>query len=76
MRIHARDIPNQPILLSIASLRTLGAVIDYDQNTMLLKKVDPHKVLKLETTPNGHQVFPLTADVYSHSHQRKSLLEV
>ena len=71
MRVHVHDIPNQPVLLSIASLRALGAVIDYDQNTMLLKRVDPHKVLKLETTSTGHQVFPLTADVYSQSRQRE-----
>ena len=31
-KVHVHDIPNQPILLSIASLRSRAAVIDYEKN--------------------------------------------
>ena len=71
MKVHVRDIPNQPILLSIASLRSLGAVTDYGKNQMILTRVDPQSVIDLETTPNGRQVFPLTADVYTQSLRRE-----
>ena len=79
MRVHVHEVPNQPVLLSIASLRKLGAVIDFNEDKMILKAVDPCRVIKLERTSSGHQVFPLTEDVYSSStcrqHAFKSLCE-
>ena len=60
MRVHVHEVPNQPVLLSIASLRKLGAVIDFNEDNMILKAVDPFPVIKLERTSSGHQVFPLT----------------
>ena len=70
MNIHVHDIDGQPVLLSISALRTLGAVIDFQSDEMILKSVDPRQVIKLETTPGGHQVFPLTTDILSGSFAR------
>ena len=67
MSIHVHDIVGQPVLLSIAALRALGAVIDFSEDEMILKRVDASRVIKLETTPGGHQVFPLTSDILSES---------
>ena len=40
MKIHVHDIPQQPVLLSIAALRSLGAVIDFSDDTCILKHID------------------------------------
>ena len=75
MRVHVHEVPNQPVLLSIASLRKLGAVIDFSEDQMILKAVDPCRVIKLERTSSGHQVFPLTEDVYRTSTCRQNAFE-
>ena len=65
MKVAVHDIPGQPVLLSVSSLRALGAVIDFDEDEMILKRVDPHAIVQLERATNGHQVFPLTDDLMS-----------
>ena len=65
MKIHLHDIPGQPVLLSVRSLRALGAVIDFERNEAVFKRLDPQKVVRLETTESGHQLFPLVQDVLS-----------
>ena len=67
MKVHLHDIPGQPVLLSVQSLRSLGAVIDFSNNEAIFKALDPTKVVTLETTPSGHQLFPLTQDVLSNA---------
>ena len=64
MKVAVHNIPGQPVLLSIASLRALGAVIDFERDEMIMKHVDPHSVVQLERAPNGHQIFPLTEDLW------------
>ena len=70
MQIHVHDIPQQPVLLSISALRSLGAVIDFSEDTCILKNVDASRVIQLERAESGHQVFPLTQDVFQDSKQR------
>ena len=62
LRVHALDQGSAPILLSIDSLRKLGAVIDFGSDRAVLRAVDPRKLIRLERTAAGHQVFPLTED--------------
>ena len=62
LKVHALDEGNAPILLSIDSLRKLGAVMDFGSDRAVLKAVDPRKLIQLERTGAGHQVFPLTED--------------
>ena len=71
MQIHAHDIPQQPVLLSISALRSLGAVIDFQEDSCILKNIDPQRVVQLERAPSGHQLFPLTQDIFQHSRQRQ-----
>ena len=63
MKIHVHDIPGQPVLLSVKSLRALGAVIDFSEDQAIFKRLNPAAVVKLQTTESGHQLFPLTRDV-------------
>ena len=72
MKVHVHDVPGQPVLLSIAALRSLGAVIDFSKDQMILTKVSPDRVINLERTGGGHQVFPLTSDIFENSTRRQS----
>ena len=71
MKVHLHDIPQQPVLLGIKGLRALGAVIDFSSNEAIFKNVDAAKIVTLETTPGGHQLFPLVADVLSQAKERR-----
>ena len=72
MKIHLHDIPKQPVLLSVKGLRSLGAVIDFERNEAIFKNVDASRIVSLETTESGHQLFPLTEDVLQDSRARKT----
>ena len=72
MEIHAHDAPQVPILLGVKALRKLGAVIDYEANTMILKNVDAKKVISLEQSASGHQLLPLTGDVFARAVGRQA----
>ncbi|CAE7713156.1 unnamed protein product [Symbiodinium sp. CCMP2456] len=47
MRVHIHDIPGQPVLLSVKSLRALGAVIDFSNDQAVFKALDPKAVVSL-----------------------------
>ena len=70
MKIAVHEIPGQPVLLSIAALRKLGAVIDFERNEMIMRKVNPSAIVQLEQAPNGHQLFPLTEDLWKEAVHR------
>lgn len=72
MKIHVHDIAGQPVLLSVSALRALKATIDFENDEMILKAVDPSRVIKLERAESGHQLFPLAEDVMRHSQKRCS----
>ena len=48
-----------PILLSIDSLRRMGAIIDYANDEAIFTKLDPRKLVSLESTQVGHHIIPL-----------------
>lgn len=64
---HALDKGSAPVLMSIQSLRKLGAIIDFASNMAVFRSVDPRKLVELECTASGHQVIPLTEDAYRSS---------
>ena len=63
LKVHALDKGTAPILFSVASLKALGAVIDFSEGTMVLRKVDPSSLLYLEHSRTGHLLLPLTGDL-------------
>ena len=65
MRVHIHEIEGQPVLMSVAALRALGAVIDFEKDEAIFRNVDASVVVPLERAPSGHQLFPLTKDILS-----------
>ena len=72
MKIHVHTIPGQPVLLSVKSLRALGAVIDFERDEAIFRRIDSSRVVPLETTASGHQLFPLVGDVLQGSFCRST----
>jgi len=54
MKIHALPTPDVPVLVSIRSLRSLGAIINFGAGTAIFQALDPEKVISLESSPSGH----------------------
>jgi hypothetical protein len=64
MDVHTLQAPGVPILLSIKSLRRMGAIIDFGNDTAVFTKLNGCKLVQLERASSGHQLFPLTTDVF------------
>ena len=67
LTIHALDQGDSPILLSVASLRSLGAIIDFAEDLICFRKIDPGRLLSVERSTTGHQLLPLTEDFYKNA---------
>ena len=68
LRIHALDMGQGPILLSVASLRALGAIIDFQEDLMVLRNIDSSRLIELERSASGHQLLDLSSDLYDQAH--------
>ncbi|CAE7358286.1 nphp3 [Symbiodinium sp. CCMP2592] len=55
LRVHALNVGEGPILLSVATLRALGAIIDFGSDLMCLRELDCQKLIQLERSATGHQ---------------------
>ncbi|CAE7582483.1 RE1 [Symbiodinium sp. CCMP2592] len=62
LRIHALDSGSSPVLLSIETLRRLGALIDFEHDLLVFRNLDAQRVIKLERGLTGHQLMDLTED--------------
>lgn len=67
LQVHALDKGNGPVLISVQTLRRLKAVIDFDSDTMVLRALDPTKLIQLERSASGHQLLPLTDDLFKNA---------
>ena len=67
LKVHALSGGEGPILFSIDALRKLKAIIDYEADLVVFRALDPGRIIQLEQTTSGHQVFPLTQDFYTNS---------
>ena len=67
LKVHALDAGEGPILFSIDALRSLGAIVDFSADLMVLRNLDRHKLIRLERSSTGHQLFPLTEDFYKNA---------
>ena len=65
LKIHTLDQGTGPILFSIETLRSVGAVTDFEN-------LSKDRIIQLEQSSSGHQLLPLTQDWYGHSFQAKS----
>lgn len=71
MAIHVHEVPDQPILISIRSLKALGAVVDFGRNEVIYRKICPHSVVALEQASNGHLLMPLSGNLLEGATRRK-----
>ncbi|CAE6958729.1 GIP [Symbiodinium sp. CCMP2592] len=67
LKVHALDAGEGPILFSIDALRSLGAIVDFSADLMVLRNLDRYKLIRLERSSTGHQLFPLTEDFYQNA---------
>ena len=70
--IHSLDRGQGPVLLSIASLRSLGAIIDFEKDLSVFRNLDPTRIIRAERSATGHQLLPLSQDWYSKAEAAKS----
>ena len=65
--VHALDAPGVPLLLSIKTLRVLGAVVDFEKDMLCCKRIDKDHWIPLKRASNGHLLLDLTRDwFFSH----------
>ena len=69
LRVHALNKGSGPILISVSTLRALGAVLDFSEDLLVLRRIDPRKVISLKTSSTGHQLLDLTEDLYRDAHE-------
>ena len=62
LNVHTLDHGQSPVLLSIDTLRRLGAIIDFNHDLLVFRNLDPGKIVRLARGKNGHQLLPLTDD--------------
>ena len=72
MSVHVHDSENQPILVSVKSLKSLGAIVDFRTGHCVFANVDSTKVTKLEEEENGHLTMRLTDDLLKGARTRKT----
>ncbi|CAE7205299.1 unnamed protein product [Symbiodinium sp. CCMP2592] len=63
LRIHALDRGTAPVLVSVDALRSLKAIIDFSDDSIVLRGIDATKVMVLERSSTGHLLLPLTGDI-------------
>ena len=66
--VHTLDNGQSPILLSIETLRRLGALIDFSSDHVVFRSLDPRRIVKLGRSRTGHQLLPLTNDWLRNAH--------
>ena len=74
LRIHALDKGEGPVLFSIESLRSLGAIIDFSEDLVVFRQLNDRKLVQLERSSTGHQLLPLTSDWYDNAMEAKSAI--
>ena len=64
LQVHTLDKGTGPILVSVQTLRQLGAMIDFSTNLAVFRNLDRRKVVPLVQSASGHQMVSLSDDLY------------
>ena len=67
LTVHCLDQGAGPLLLSVDTLRRLKAVIDFESDLMCFRSLDDKKLIPVERSQTGHQLLPLTEDIFKDS---------
>lgn len=62
LKIHALDQGSAPILISVDTLRKLGAIVDFRHDQAIFCDINPNKLIDLKRSSAGHQLIPLAQD--------------
>ena len=62
LQVHTLDQGQSPILLSVETLRRLGAIIDFRDDLAVFRALGDRKVLRLVRGQSSHQLLSLTQD--------------
>ena len=65
LKVHALNRGEGPLLFSVESLRSLGAIVDYENDLIVFRKLNDQKVIPVERSCTGHQLLPMTDDWYA-----------
>ena len=68
MRVHTIEEGQGPLLISIETLRSLKAIIDFSTDMVVFRGISDRHIIPLRTSATGHQLLPLTADLLSEAH--------
>ena len=71
VQVHTLDCGEGPILLSVDALRSLGAVVDFRNDLMLLSALDNTHIIPLQRSSAGHQLLSLTRDLFQDAHRAR-----
>ena len=62
LRVHALDKGSAPILVSVDTLRKMGAIVDFRTDEAIFTTLADQTLVQLERSSTGHQLIPLTKD--------------
>ncbi|CAE7909697.1 hypothetical protein AK812_SmicGene10805 [Symbiodinium microadriaticum] len=71
LKVHSLDSGHGPILLSIETLRSLKAVLDFEADLVVFRGLDARKAIPLSRSTTGHQLISLTDDLLDRAHVMK-----
>ena len=60
--IHTIDAEGVPVLMSIKTLKRLGAIIDVARRLVIFQQVNARVAVRLQESPSGHLLLDLRAD--------------
>ena len=63
LRVHCLDTGDGPLQLSVDSLRKMKAVVDFAEDLICFRALDPRRVVKAERSATEHQLLPMTEDL-------------
>ena len=69
LKVHVLEQGQAPVLLSIDTLRRMGAIIDFAADEVVFQKVNPQRLIHMERSQAGHQLLPLAEDFLSAGEQ-------
>ncbi|CAE7764523.1 unnamed protein product, partial [Symbiodinium necroappetens] len=71
LKVHSLDSGHGPILLSIETLRSLKAVLDFEADLVVFRGLDDRKAIPLSRSSTGHQLISLADDLLDRAHVTK-----
>ncbi|CAE7868746.1 RE1 [Symbiodinium sp. KB8] len=72
LTVHCLDQGTGPLLLSVDTLRRLKAVIDFESDLVCFRALDAKRLVPVERSQTGHQLLPMTEDLFENSLIAKS----